>query len=252
MMMRRITAIMPLYNRSAFVGQALDSLIKQSEICSLSIIVVNDGSTDDSPQIVKNLMSSHPFISIVSTENQGVTKARNTGLRAVKEDTEFITFLDSDDVMTAGRLAQDLAVFDSHPDTEFIYGKMTLVDELDENGMPTVSAKQATVRGISLSAGIYRKRLIERIGFFDETLKQSEDTDYLLRIFETGLPYVLTDAVGVYYRRHPGNMTRDTKTARHYIMLATKRALDRRKADPSIVRPANIFDLTNLIGVEIG
>ncbi len=250
--MKRLSVIIPLYNRAAFIGQALASLISQADACDLSIIVVNDGSTDEGPELVKALMARHQFITMVSTPNQGVTKARNTGLRALAPDAEFVSFLDSDDISPPNRFAADLAFFDIKPETGFTYGKMTLADMLDESGQPAPDANMVTVRGISLSAGVYRKSLIDKTGFFDETLEQSEDTDYLLRLFEAKTPHVLTDTICVFYRRHEGNMTRDSKRALRSFMLAIKRSLERRKADSEIKIPADIFDLKALMETRIG
>jgi glycosyltransferase involved in cell wall biosynthesis len=249
--MQRLTVIIPLYNREAFIGQSLNSLIRQEDACDLSILVVNDGSTDRSPEIVTDFIAKYPFITMVSTANQGVTKTRNVGLRALSPDTEFVSFLDSDDISPPERFAKDLAVFERQPGTQFTYGKMTLSELLDENGQLDKNSKQATIRGIQLSPGIFRKQFIDRIGFFDEGLEQSEDTDYLLRMFETGLPFVLTDTICVYYRRHEGNMTKNTLVARRNIMLAMKKAADRRKANPAIRMPKDIFDFTDLIGNRI-
>jgi glycosyltransferase involved in cell wall biosynthesis len=249
--MQRVAVIVPLYNRARFIGSALDSLIEQSDACDLSIIVVDDGSTDESPEIVHQYMLRHSMIKMVSTRNQGVTKARNVGLSCIPEDAGFVTFLDSDDISPPGRFAKDLQVFEDQPEIQFTYGLITLSELLDEQGEPDPHAKQVTVRGISLTAGIYRKALIDRIGRFDESLVQSEDTDYLLRIFETSSQFVQTETICVYYRRHDGNMTRDVFTARRGIMLAMKKAADRRKANPAIVMPRDVFDFTNMIGIKI-
>jgi glycosyltransferase involved in cell wall biosynthesis len=250
--MQRLTVIIPLYNREAFIGQSLNSLIRQQDACDLSILVVNDGSTDRSPEIVSDFIAKYPFITMVSTANQGVTKTRNVGIRALSPDTEFVSFLDSDDISPPERFAKDLAVFERQPGAQFTYGKITLSELLDANDEPDQNAKQATVRGISLTAGLYRKTLIDQTGFFDEGLEQSEDTDYILRMFESGSQFVLTDTICVYYRRHEGNMTKDNKIARRNSLLAMKKAADRRKANPAIKMPKDIFDFTDLIGNRIG
>ncbi len=250
--MKRLSVIIPLYNRAAFIGQALKSLLDQRDACDLSIIVVNDGSTDGGPEIVEKLMVTHPSISMISTANQGVSKARNVGLAAVPAEAEFFTFLDSDDISPPGRFAADLPEFDKDPSIQFAYGKMTWTDQLDNEGEPTPSAQKATFRGIQLSAGIYRKGLIDSIGCFDETLEQSEDTDYLLRLFESGAHHVLTETVCVYYRRHEDNMTANMKGVKRNFILAIKKSVARRKANPAAIIPENIFDFKSLTEMRNG
>jgi glycosyltransferase involved in cell wall biosynthesis len=250
--MKRLSVIIPLYNRAAFIGQALKSLLDQRDACDLSIIVVNDGSTDDGPEIVERLMVTHPTISMISTPNQGVTKARNVGLAAVPAEAEFFSFLDSDDISPPGRFAADLLEFERTPDAQFTYGRMTLTDQLGEDGEPTPGARTVTVRGVSLSAGLYRRSLIDSVGNFDESLEQSEDTDYLLRLFESGVNHVLTPTICVYYRRHEGSMTANSKVAMRNFMLAIKKSLARRKANPTVAMPENLFDFKALIEMRNG
>jgi GT2 family glycosyltransferase len=177
----------------------------------------------------------------------GVTKARNAGLRTLLPETEWISFLDSDDISPVGRLKADLACFDADPDLELVYSWMTLVDGIDDQTLePAADSQSLTVRGISLSAGIYRRKLVDRIGSFDEEFEQAEDTDYLLRIFESGPKLALPDTVAIYYRRHPGNMTKQSNVSRREFMRAIHKSMKRRKADPSLNAVDGIFDFKDL------
>ena len=127
---------------------------------------------------------------MISTENQGVTKARNVGLRNLPDDVEFVSFLDSDDVSPEGRIRDDLAAFKQDPSLQFTYGKMRLTDDMDDAEFkPAPTARVATVRGISLSAGMYRAQFLRELGPFDESFEQAEDMDYLLRAFESQAKY---------------------------------------------------------------
>ncbi|TIT67857.1 MAG: glycosyltransferase family 2 protein, partial [Mesorhizobium sp.] len=103
-----------------------------------------------------------------------------------------------------------------------------------------------TVRGIHLSAGIFTRRLVDRIGDFDTDFSQAEDTDYLLRTFESGPNYVMPDTVGLYYRRHPGNMTREPDIPRREFMRALHKSMKRRRADPSLCAIDKIFEVKDL------
>ena len=84
----KLSFIIPLYNREDYIEYAIESLLRQSDACELDILVVNDGSTDTGPDRVVELAKQHSNIRMVSTENQGVTRARNTGLENLLPSSE--------------------------------------------------------------------------------------------------------------------------------------------------------------------
>ena len=243
----QLTVIMPFYNRAKYIEKALLSLLRQRATCALDILVVNDGSTDEGPNIVAALSARYPQIRMVTTQNQGVTKARNVGLAHIQPDCEFVTFLDSDDISPEDRIASDLARFVDSPDIQLTYGRMTYVDEIDEaTDAPAATATQVTVRSISLSAAIFRSAFLRGIGTFDESFEQAEDADLLFRAFETGGPYLLTDTICVYYRQHDSNMTRNVPGLRRSLMRALHRSVVRRRQDPLRSLPEDWFEMMPL------
>lgn len=247
----RLTVIIPLYNREDYIETAIHSLLRQQGECELDILVVNDGSTDNGPEIVRRLAREHGHIRLITTENQGVTKTRNVGLLNVPADADLVTFLDSDDVSPAGRIRDDIAAFRRNPALQFTYGKMRLTDEIDDAAFrPMESAKVATVRGLSLSAGMYRASFLREIGLFDESFEQAEDADYLFRAFETQVPHELTETICVYYRQHRGNMTAAKTTTTKYMMRAIHKSLGRRRLNPALKFPTDVFDLQELTHVR--
>ncbi|WP_421914963.1 glycosyltransferase family 2 protein [Mesorhizobium sp.] len=245
----KLSVIMPVYNRERYVGSALRSLLRQRDAADLDIIVVDDGSTDGSAEVVRALMDETSCIRLFSQANAGVTRARNSGLRQLLPQTEFVSFLDSDDISPAGRFKADLACFGEDSGLELTYSLMTLVDNIDEKTLaPAEDANCMTVRGIQLSAGIFARSLVDRTGGFDEAFQQAEDTDYLLRVFESGPKYVMPDTVALYYRRHPGNMTKEADIPAREFMRAIYKSMTRRKANPSLKRIEGIFDFKDLAG----
>ncbi len=93
----KVTIVLPVYNVARFLHQCLDSLLAQT-LPNLKIICVNDGSTDNSLEILEEYASKHPNITVLSQENQGAGVARNTGLAQVTSD--YVAFLDPDDFVT--------------------------------------------------------------------------------------------------------------------------------------------------------
>lgn len=243
----KLSVIMPVYNRERYVGSALRSLLRQREEADLDIIVVDDGSTDGSVEAVRAMMREAPCVRLFSQANMGVTRARNAGLKQILPETELISFLDSDDISPPGRFKADLACFKDDPSLELTYSWMKLVDGIDEETLePTASSHCITVRGISLSAGIFSRKLMDRTGGLDEDFEQAEDTDFLLRVLESGPQMMLPATVAVYYRRHPGNMTKEIQISKREFMRAVHKSMKRRKADPSLHPVDGIFDFKEL------
>jgi glycosyltransferase involved in cell wall biosynthesis len=243
----KLSVIMPVHNREALVGSALRSLLRQRDAADLDIIVIDDGSTDGSAEAVRAMMAQSPCIRLFRQENMGVTRTRNAGLRQLMPETQLVSFLDSDDISPAGRFAADVGLFRTDPNLELTYSKMRLVDKIDDIRLePAADGNGVTVRGIHLSAGIFSRRLIDRIGGFDEDFEQAEDTDYLLRIFECGPRCLMPETVALYYRRHPGNMTRQTDVQSREFLRAIFKSMKRRRADPSLRPIEGIFELEKL------
>ncbi len=98
---------------------------------------------------------------------------------------------------------------------------------------------------------MYRAQFLRDLGPFDESFEQAEDTDYLLRAFESQAEYQLTDTICVYYRRHPGNMTRNTTVAMKCFMRAVHKSLSRRRLNPGLKIPVDVFDLQELMRTRL-
>ena len=243
----KLSVIMPVYNRERFVVPALRSLLRQRDAADLDIIVIDDGSTDGTVEAVRSMMGETSCIRLFQQENMGVTRARNSGLRCLRPETELVSFLDSDDISPAGRFAADLDLFRRDPSLELTYSRMMLVDRIDDETLePTRDSNSITVRGIHLSAAIFSRRLVDRIGGFDEDFVQAEDTDFLLRGFELGPRYALPDTLALYYRRHAGNMTRQEDVQSREFLRAIFKSMKRRRADPSLKPIEGIFELKKL------
>jgi len=184
-----VSIVIPCYNSKRFIERTIHSVLEQS-ISELEIIVVNDGSTDSSREIIERI--NDPRIRLINTVNNGVSKARNTGLQEAKG--KLILFLDSDDLIPSNYLEKSIEVLlnDSY---DFCSFKIVHINENDE-----LLKKEATIRGtyeniqfeigtfcenISAcpSAYVYkRKSLINRGLHFNEKLQSPEDRYFLLEV----------------------------------------------------------------------
>jgi glycosyltransferase involved in cell wall biosynthesis len=238
----KISIHMPAYNAEATIGSALKSLLRQRDAGDLDIVVVDDGSTDRTCDIVGALAARAPEIRLIGIDHGGISKARNAALQAMAPDTDLVGFLDADDLSPEGRHAYDVALFEADPALDLVFSRLRFFDREDpETLAPGASSRILDERTVHLSAGLFRRRVLDRTGLFDETFAQAEDTDYLLRIFEGQPKYLLSDEIGVFYRKHHGGITRKREEAQRDLMRAFFRA-HRRSGKPFL--PGGIVTIT--------
>ena len=178
-----ITVIIPTYNRYEFLQRALLSVLAQSYKAK-EIIVIDDGSTDKTSQILQ----AFPNIKYIYQDNSGVSSARNLGI--LNASCEWIAFLDSDDEWLASKLEEQVAFHKQNSDVLMSYTDETWVREGRSVKIPKKFRKQGldvfkenlSFCNIAPSSSLIHKSLFERVGVFDETLEVCEDYDLWLRI----------------------------------------------------------------------
>ncbi|WP_419661408.1 glycosyl transferase, family II [Desulfosarcina variabilis str. Montpellier] len=179
-----VSVIMPTFNRAWSLKKAIDSVLSQ-EYANLETIVVDDGSTDDTPAL---LSSYGTRIRVIRQANQGVSAARNAGIRAAQG--ELITLLDSDDAWLPGKVQAQVDFFDAHPEnlicqTEEIWirhGRRVNPKRHHKKHRGMIFERCLPLCLISPSAVMMRRRLLDEVGLFDEQLPACEDYDLWLRI----------------------------------------------------------------------
>ncbi|NVK36172.1 MAG: glycosyltransferase family 2 protein [Rhodobacteraceae bacterium] len=245
----KLSVLMPAYNSAAYIEAALQSLLRQREAVAMEIIVVNDGSTDGTGDILRGMARRFDEIKLIETKNGGVTRARNIALRHVATDSDLISFLDSDDLSPPGRFERDIQFFRSDLNLDLVYSTMRLFETMDEIQLaPKENTEILDVRGIHLGAGLYRTSFIRSLGGFDEGFEQAEDTDFLLRILESLPTYQLSDEIGYFYRKHETSLTQNKSVVAREFSRALLKSAKRRKAlGPDFQMPQGFFDITAFI-----
>lgn len=238
----KVAVIIPAFNAEATIRSAVMSLLHQTGPFQLDVVVVDDGSRDRTADVVAELSAAHPGVRSVLIQHGGISRARNAGLRALTPGTDLVSFLDADDLSPPGRFARDVKSLRADDGIEFIYSKVRFFDrEAPGLLMPGADSNITDGRVVQLGAALFRRRLLERVGMFDESLLQAEDFDYLLRIYEMRPKYLLSDEVGVFYRKNHGGITQDRRQARHELMKALLRARKRRAKLDNFCMPAGVF-----------
>ncbi len=245
----KVSVIIPVHNRELYIRTAILSLLAQRDAVDLDIIVIDDGSSDATVEIVSALATEAPNIRLFRQEHAGISAARNHGLDQIHPEAELVTFLDSDDVSVPGRFATELPLFRKDPELELTYSRMTLTDAIDDAVFALrPDARRCTLRGIKLCTAIMRRDIVAKVGRFDEALKQSEDLDFLLRLFEIPVKFRFLDHVSVLYRRHEGNITHNKHEMRKHLSLALLRSAQRRRKSGNLVSIPNFYDHENIVG----
>lgn len=220
-----VSVILPAYNSARMLPEAVDSVRAQG-FESLEIVIVNDGSTDDTQDVIDAL---GPEVRSFRQENQGPSAARNTAIRECRGD--IIAMIDADDVWPDGKLAMQLKRLRRDAELQVVGGRTELVSydgtPLGPHRFEGEDRKYSTV---NLGACLFRRTAFERIGLFDESLRFSEDQDWFLRAREQGLPMLFLKEVTLVYRRHQGNMTRGKNARDLMLPEVIKRSLQRRRA----------------------
>ena len=180
----RVSVVLPTYNRGWIVEQALDSVLDQ-DYGNLELIVVDDGSSDDTPRL---LSAYGNRIRVIRQVNRGVSAARNAGIQAATG--ELIALLDSDDAWLPGKVTAQVAFFTDNPDalicqTEEIWirnGVRVNPGKRHRKEAGMIFERSLALCLVSPSAVMMRRSLLDEVGLFDETLPACEDYDLWLRI----------------------------------------------------------------------
>jgi glycosyltransferase involved in cell wall biosynthesis len=206
--------IIPCYNQAHFLPDCLESLVNQS-FSNWEAIVVNDGSTDNTNEVAKSYCLKDNRIRIIQKENGGLSSARNKGIE--NANGSRLIFLDSDDFLYEKCLENIASIIKTVDDNCLIQCGYSYITEDNQkilshvNIYPKKSLYPEILEGnlgpchsICIS-----KKLVEKIGFFDESLKSVEDWDFWMRAVKVGCTIEILSNPLVYYRYSKNSMSRD-------------------------------------------
>ena len=204
-----VSVVIPTYNRVNYVLQTLDSVFAQT-FTDFEIIVVNDGSSDDTAARLRPLAETGR-IRYLEQPNAGHAAARNRGLAEVRG--EFVAFLDDDDLWPLDKLAWQVAILREEPGVDVVYGQRTIMDG-DGEPHPGEHAPEGEVLAQFASQGwiqspgqvLIRRTALTRTGGFDPAFWGTEDWDLWLRLARSSR-FRYRARPALIYRRHATNTT---------------------------------------------
>lgn len=225
-----VSVIIPVYNREHLVSQAIESVLAQT-YQPVEIILINDGSKDNSLSILKEYERRFPStIKVLDQENQGQIAARNNGINVAQGD--YIAFLDSDDLWMEDKLIRQIPIFEAG--VGLVYSGAEIIDEkgkvirtefADEaitgNIYPQLLVKNRMTGGTV----VVTKESLDRVGVFSMDFKAAENWDLWLRICQFYTARVVSDPL-IKYRIHSDNMSAD-----NHLMLQAKLQIIQKHCD---------------------
>ena len=211
-----VSVIVPAYRVTESIAATLDSVLAQT-FTDYEIIVVNDGSPD-TEELESVLAPYRDRIVYLRQENQGLSGARNTGIRAARG--KYIAPLDADDMWDPEHLAAQVAVLEAEPSIDFVYADARIFGDLPQAGKTVMDlcpsagevtferlvARQCTVH---VCVTVCRREALIRAGLFDPDLRRVEDIDMWLRISRQRHRIVYQRRVLGSYRRRAGSLSSD-------------------------------------------
>jgi GT2 family glycosyltransferase len=232
-----VSIVIPSYNSSLYINETIDSILAQQAVDELEIIVVDDGSTDDT---VEKARWYGGAVRVLEQPNAGVSTARNHGIRAARG--AFIALVDHDDYWFPTKLAHQLTAFASQPQVDVVFSEFQRWHADGRDGRfrpPSVFAQGAEPQGMDpdFSGWIYHQMLLDswiltstalvrapvfqRVGMFDESLPFSEDWDFWLRVSRQ-CQFLKLREVSTLYRQHASQGSRMRRAVDYRTLLLEK------------------------------
>ena len=223
--MPRVSVVIPTYNSARYLGAAIDSVFAQT-FHDFEVVVVDDGSTDDTESMMSRRFQSVPY---VRQPNLGVAKARNTGIE--QTSGRYVAFLDADDTWLPAKLERQMTALADAPANRASYGSFIVCSET----LTPLTVQRSLQRGRALEDLLLRGNVIgspgtvlcERslfsiVGGFDPTLSQCADWDMWIRL-ATQTEFAYLNEPLVNYRQHGASMSRRPELLeRDSLRLLTK------------------------------
>lgn len=208
-----ISIIVPCYNQANYLTETVESALR-STYPKLEVIIINDGSTDNSKEIAEDLTEKYKNVYLLNQENSGVAKARNAGIEF--SNAKYILPLDADDLISPEYVTNAIKILDEKPEVKVVYCDAVKFDEKGERSwkLKPFSLKNLARDNMIFVSGVFRRAEAVAVGGFSDKMKMGrEDWEFWIKMLKNGGEVVKLPFVGFFYRIHPGSKRKKTGTA---------------------------------------
>jgi Glycosyl transferase family 2 len=232
-----VTVVVPSYNYAHFLPETAFSVLSQDGV-DLRVLIVDDGSTDDTPRVTAEIAASDPRVTVVRHENQGMIPTVNFAFGQV--ETEYVLKVDADDLLAPGALARATALLEAHPGVAFVYGRP------EHFRGPTPELAESATRSWTLWSGrewlarrcrtgvnlisqpevVIRTSMLHRAMPIRADLPHTSDLHLWLQLAAMGDVGRVNGPIQGYYREHDGSMQRTVNSGRLFDLQARRKAFD--------------------------
>ncbi|MDB9900852.1 glycosyltransferase [Gammaproteobacteria bacterium] len=220
-----VSVVMPVYNAEQYLDQAIQSILDQT-FTNFEFIIINDGSSDSSLEILRKYKEQDKRILLIDKKNGGIVEALNDGLSIAKGN--FIARMDSDDIAHSVRLEKQIRVFDNNPEIDLVYTGTTLIDK---NGAMVCDSWRPNLEKTLLNLKIntfiphptvmFKRNTVLNLGGYTKKRPHAEDLDLWLRMLDQGCKFFYLKKNLLYYRLNP-NSVRANAHDNYWYKVATR------------------------------
>ena len=198
--MKKVSIVLPVFNGEEHLAEAIDSVLAQTYE-NLELIVVDDCSTDKTPQIVSDFAQKDKRVKVIQNEvNQRLPKSLNIGFAQAEGD--YLTWTSDDNLYKPGAIEEMANYLEEHSEVDMVYCDYTIIDENgSEKKENLLEEPERLIWTNTVGACfLYRREMAEKVGDYNSEMFLAEDYDYWLRVYQTGIIKHLP--VNLYYYRH--------------------------------------------------
>jgi len=218
-----ISVILPVFNGALFLAEAITSVLTQTRPID-EILVIDDGSTDDSPAIA----ASFSRVRVIQKEHSGIAPTQNRGL--AESTGDWISFLDQDDRWQPGKTEAQVEFLRSRPELAGVFGRARRFRMTRPEAGSAYEIALDVVPGLAKGAGLFHRRTFDQVGDFS-TDQTHDFIDWYARALNAGLTFAVQEDVVLERRLHFSNygVTQRSDQRQRYLM-ALKRKLDQQRS----------------------
>ncbi|MFL6278621.1 MAG: glycosyltransferase family 2 protein [Vicinamibacterales bacterium] len=257
--MPTVSVIMPAYNVAPYLPDAIESVLSQT-FRDLELIIVDDGSPDSTFDIASDFARRDSRVRVLRQKNRGISSARNHAMRVALGS--LFAILDSDDMWSPSYLERQLAILANNPACDIVTGNARLLGSArdgqparptpDDRGEPTLARMLEDETAVFIMS-VFRRRVYEVIGGFDESMRTNEDYDFWIRAAIAGFRFCRNDEPLGRYRRRDDSLSAGELPMLHGIIRVlrkTRSAIKNRPAELAIVESQLLRFETELLAAQ--